>query len=173
MEKLNGNIKKIFFVIIVVAAVCFGLFLWSVATSIQWEQNQGNILASVAVEARNWRFEVEVANTSRKMKRGLSGRSELAENQGMLFVFNQSGLHSFWMKDMLFPIDIIWIDENKEVVFMKRNAQPCAEEYCSNILPNEKAKYVLEIKTGVADEINLKIGDKLDFNIMFSDGSVL
>ena len=117
-----------------------------------------------SLEINNMVFAVEVVDTDEQIKKGLSGRSELAENQGMLFIFNQSGFYPFWMKEMLFPIDIIWLNNNKEVVFIKKDAQPCLEENCQIIEPDKKARYVLEVKAGIADKINIKIGDKLIFD---------
>ncbi len=108
-------------------------------------------------------FYVELAQTKEERENGLMFRTDLAENRGMLFIFDQEGTYSFWMKNTLIPLDIIWLDENKEAVFIKNNAQPCEEKKCPGIYPNRKAKYVLEINGGMADKINLKIGDKLSW----------
>ena len=109
-------------------------------------------------------FNVEIFDTNEEIKNGLSNRNEIKKNQGALFVFNEPGFYSFWMKNMLFPVDIIWINDKKEVVFIKKDFQPCRiEEDCQNIIPNKKAKYVLEIKAGIADKIDIKIGNKIVF----------
>jgi len=109
-------------------------------------------------------FNVEIFDTNEEIKNGLSNRNEIKKNQGALFVFNEPGFYSFWMKNMLFPVDIIWINDKKEVVFIKKDFQPCRiEEDCQNIIPNKKAKYVLEIKAGIADKIDIKIGNKTIF----------
>lgn len=108
-------------------------------------------------------FFVEIADTPEKRTQGLMYQEKLDENKGMLFIFDKEGIYSFWMKNTLIPLDIIWLDENKEVVFMEKNAQPCQNE-CPAIKPDTKAKYVLEINSGLANKINLKINDKLIFN---------
>jgi len=108
-------------------------------------------------------FFVEIANTPEQRTQGLMNRENLAENRGMLFIFDQSGIYSFWMKNTLIPLDIIWLNENKEVVFIEKNAQPCRET-CPSINPHQKARYVLEINGGLSDKINLKTGDKIIFN---------
>jgi uncharacterized membrane protein (UPF0127 family) len=107
-------------------------------------------------------FFVKIADTPEKRSQGFMYRESLAENRGMLFIFDKEGNYSFWMKNTLIPLDIIWLNGNKEVVFIKNNAQPCQNE-CPAIKPDAEAKYVLEINTGLADKINLKIGDKLIF----------
>ena len=108
-------------------------------------------------------FFVEIADTPEKKSQGLMYREKLAENRGMLFIFDKEGNYSFWMKNTLIPLDIIWLNENKEVVFIKNNAQPCQNE-CPAIKPDAEAKYVLEINSGLANKINLNLGDKLIFD---------
>ncbi|MCX6759389.1 MAG: DUF192 domain-containing protein [Candidatus Nealsonbacteria bacterium] len=106
-------------------------------------------------------FEIEVAQTSEEKKQGLMFREYLPENKGMLFEFNQEGIHSIWMKNTLILLDIIWLDKNLEVVFMKENALPCKSDPCpvySNLIP---AQYVLEVNAGKVKELELEIGDKL------------
>jgi len=108
-------------------------------------------------------FFVELADTPEKQIEGLMNRESLDENRGMLFIFDKEGIYSFWMKNTLIPLDIIWLNENKEVVFIKNNAQPCQNE-CPAIKPDAEAKYVLEINSGLANKINLNLGDKLIFD---------
>ena len=110
-------------------------------------------------------FKIELALTSEEKKQGLMFRDHLEENKGMLFVFLTEKKHSFWMKNTLIPLDIIWINENKEVVFISKNNQPCQDNECPTIEPGRKAKYVLELNGGTTDKINLKIGDKANFDL--------
>lgn len=110
-------------------------------------------------------FKVELAVTPEEQKQGLMFRKNLKQNEGMLFVFKEEGEHPFWMKDTLIPLDIIWINQNKEVVFMSENTQPCSENHCASINPDKKAQYVLELKGGRVRDIGLKIGDKMDIKI--------
>ena len=71
--------------------------------------------------------------------------------------------YGFWMKNTLISLDIIWIDENKEVVFIKRSAKPCRADPCEIFKPDKNAKYVLEINGGLAEKIGLRVGDGLEF----------
>ena len=92
-------------------------------------------------------------------------RKSLDYNKGMLFVFENVSEHNFWMKNTLIPLDIIWIDENNKVVFIKENAQPCKGGLCESIRSGKKAKYVLEINTGICSSLGLEAGDFIDIKI--------
>ena len=107
-------------------------------------------------------FEVEIADTPELRDKGLMNRDSLDKDKGMLFVFPKQDIYAFWMKDTLIPLDIIWLNSNKEVVSMSKNSLPCSSS-CPKINPRNKAKYVLEINAGMSDEINLSMGDKLEF----------
>ena len=74
------------------------------------------------VKIAGTKFKVDLALTPNAREQGLSGRKELKKNEGMLFVFNNMGKYSFWMKDMNFNIDIIWIHDARKVVYIKQNA---------------------------------------------------
>lgn len=104
----------------------------------------------------------EVAMTPEARTQGLSYRTELPEGSSMLFVFDKSGIYPFWMKDMNFPIDIIWIGEDMRVVHIEENVSP--DSYPEQYFPAGKAKYVLETVTGFAEKNNLKTGDKIRFD---------
>jgi uncharacterized membrane protein (UPF0127 family) len=104
---------------------------------------------------------VDLALNYEEHKRGLSGRESLKEGEGRLFIFGSEGIYSFWMKDMNFLIDIIWIDKNLKVVYVKENALP--ESYPESFSPEEKAEYVLEVPAGFSKKNNFKIGDAVVF----------
>ena len=113
-------------------------------------------------------FDLELALTPKQRSTGLSFREKLSPQKGMFFVFNEEAKHPFWMKNTLIPLDIIWINESSEVVFISENTQPCKESPCSIIEPTERAKYVLEINGGLSKKIGLVVGDRL--NITFDVG---
>jgi uncharacterized protein len=108
-------------------------------------------------------FIAELAKTEKKISQGLMFRDSLAPDRGMLFIFGQSGVYNFWMKNTKIPLDIIWLNDKKEIVFLADNVAPCYQEFCPSINPGEKAKYVLEINAGLAEKLRLKMGDKADF----------
>jgi len=110
-------------------------------------------------------FYVELARTPEERARGLMFREHLDPDKGMLFIFDWEAVHPFWMKNTLIPLDIIWINRNGEVVFISKDTQPCEQEPCPTINPYRKAKYVLEVCGGTADNIGLAVGDKLTLHI--------
>lgn len=79
----------------------------------------------------------------------------------MLFVFPKDGTYSFWMKDMLFAIDIIWLDANARVVFAAEHVVP--ESYPAIFTPHTAARYVLELPAGFVAEHHIGVGDVLTF----------
>jgi len=114
---------------------------------------------------QNHCFDVELAAEPQKLSRGLMFREQLDLDKGMLFIFEKEGEYPFWMKNTLIPLDIIWINENKEVVFISDNTQPCEDSFCPSINPEKNARYVLEINGGISRKINLVVGDKMNFEI--------
>lgn len=118
---------------------------------------------------------IEIASTSEAQEQGLSGKRKLMEfvrdqkirTEGMLFVFEKPTVLSFWMKDMNFDLDMIWMDENFKIVHITKNAQassynkqnPASSTIFTN--GNNPAKYVLEINSGLSNELNLREGDTL------------
>lgn len=102
---------------------------------------------------------VRIADTDVLRRKGLSGTVSLSENEGMLFEFLKSDYYGIWMKDMLIPIDIVWLDENFTVIHREINISP--ETYPQTFISNDPAKYVLEISADSADEKGLFIGSKV------------
>jgi uncharacterized membrane protein (UPF0127 family) len=147
----KGILKKIIFIGVLV----FAFFIsWQSARLIR----PVNIKL---VEIAGQRVVVDVVDTPESRAQGLSGRESLAEDEGMLFVFEKPGKYNFWMQGMNFAIDIIWINENKEVIYIQRDARP--EDYPTTFGPDENAKYVLEVLSGFSDKNNLQIGDVARF----------
>lgn len=111
---------------------------------------------------KNICLQAEIAASEPDRRRGLLFRRGLADNQGMLFIFDKEGQYNFWMKNMRFPLDIIWIDAQKIVVDMTKNALPCKDS-CAGLIAAGAVKYVLEIKSGFIEKNGVKIGDSVDF----------
>ncbi len=100
---------------------------------------------------------VDIADTSALREQGLSGRSELKENEGMLFVFPEDGVYTFWMKDMSFSIDMIWISKSGTVVHVENAATP--RSYPETFGPDVPARYVLEVSAGFSEAHGVSVGD--------------
>ncbi|MBC2846684.1 DUF192 domain-containing protein [Winogradskyella flava] len=108
-------------------------------------------------------LDIEIADNDYETQTGLMYRSKLESNNGMLFIFPDVDFRSFYMKNTKIPLDIIYINENKEIVSFQKNAKPFDE----TSLPSEApAKYVLEINAGLSDEWQLEVGDKISFEVL-------
>lgn len=112
---------------------------------------------------QNQCLQIEIADSLEERTRGLMHRTELADNQGMLFIFDQPDYHAFWMKNTLIGLDIIWLDNDLKVVWIESSAQPCQNDQCPTFTPKKSAKYVLEINAGMSDKFDIKIGSQLQF----------
>jgi len=146
--------------------ILFAIFVFSILTyfflsrtfskykilTVQFETPTGN----VSVKA-------EVADNIFKKSKGLMGRECLGENEGMLFVLNIERRPRFWMKNMKFPIDIVYISKEKKVVDIIENAQPCNSILSIGFTPKSAAKYVLEVNAGFIKKYGIKIGDRVIF----------
>ena len=104
-------------------------------------------------------FMVDIADTDYLLQKGLSGRSLIFNDKGMLFAFKKPDTYGFWMKDMLFAIDILWIDENLKIVYIEKAVSP--QSYPKIFTPDQKSLYVLELAPGQSDILNIKIGDSV------------
>ncbi|MDC4204464.1 MAG: DUF192 domain-containing protein [Candidatus Manganitrophus sp.] len=106
----------------------------------------------------------EIADTPEARNTGLMFRDSLPPGGGMLFVFQEARPYLFWMKNCKFPIDIIWFNEQKEIIFISEKTPPCKADPCPNYGPLDKnALYVIEVASGFAAKENLKLGMKVRF----------
>lgn len=98
----------------------------------------------------------EIADTPEKRERGLMNGEGLDQNNGMLFVFPEEGQYPFWMKNMKFPIDIIWINRDYRIVHIEKDAQPCRES-CKSYYPKDKAIYVVEVNANFTEIWGIRV----------------
>ncbi len=105
---------------------------------------------------------VEIADDAVEQQRGLMGRTMLPENAGMLFVFNDEQYRSFWMKDTLMSLDILFIAANKTIVDIQ-TMEPCDELLCRSYVSAAPAMYALEVNAGFAERHAIELGDGVDF----------
>jgi uncharacterized membrane protein (UPF0127 family) len=120
----------------------------------------------VNVTINNIDLVADVAANDEQRTKGLSVKDSLAENKAMLFVFDSSQEHSFWMKDMKFPIDIIWLDSNKTAIHIEHNLEPCSfGVFCPTYKPDNDALYVLETSAGFAERHDIVEGAKVEFSL--------
>lgn len=109
----------------------------------------------------------DLALTSEQREKGLSVKDKLKENEAMLFVFEESAKHSFWMKDMKFPIDIIWLDSDGKVVHVEKRLEPCISVFtCTSYSPSRDSQFVLETVAGFTQRHNVSVGTDIDFELV-------
>lgn len=105
-------------------------------------------------------IDVEVAENDAERQKGLMFRPYLADSVGMLFVFDNATPQSFWMKNTMISLDIIYVDQNKKIVSIQKNAKPYSEE---NLPSYGNAQYVVEVNGGYCDKYGIGIGDSIAF----------
>lgn len=132
--------------------------------------NIAEVSSKSEVKINETTIPVEVAKNDIQRRNGLSKRDGLPEGEGMFFEFAQKDVKPpFWMKDMKFAIDIIWIDDN-EIVQIDKNAQPpeagTADDELVLYIPNQPIDYVLEVAAGFAEEHNIEVGNVVDLSFV-------
>lgn len=150
------NLSKSKIILIFSAIFLFFLFLFFTLKKTEYPKE-------IKVNINNQNYYLEIASTPKQQAIGLSNRNSICTNCGMLFIFSHQGDQSFWMKNTLIPLDIIWLDKKfkivKIVTALNTNSQ---KSYTA------KAKYVIEVNANEAFKHNLKIGDTIQLP-MFND----
>jgi uncharacterized membrane protein (UPF0127 family) len=106
------------------------------------------------------RFEIEIADNDYEIQRGLMDRESLRDDQGMLFIFPDLRPRSFYMKNTLIPLDIIFIDQDSKIVSIVRDAVPLDETSLPSQVP---VRYALEMNAGLSERLGLEQGDSMKF----------
>jgi len=106
---------------------------------------------------------VELAKTATEQERGLSYRDSMPLDHGMLFVFDNEATVGFWMHEMRFPLDIIWFNSQRQVVYIQQNLEPCTPQNCPVFNPSIGAMYVLEVNAGFVKSHNVTLGQTFTF----------
>ncbi|WP_376697435.1 DUF192 domain-containing protein [Wenzhouxiangella sp. EGI_FJ10305] len=116
------------------------------------------------VEVEGKRFSVEIADDNATRAQGLMFRDEMPEDHGMLFIFSNERPRSFWMKNTRIPLDIIYLDRDLRVVSISADTPPCRSRSgrCPSYPSEGPARYVLEINGGLAAELGLEPGDRIE-----------
>ena len=152
--KKSGRVLGLQIVAFLVAAilVAFGSFEISRKLSLHGQ---------VILKAPEASYRLTVAKTATEQATGLGNLSSLPLNQGMLFPFTSAGERCFWMKDMRFPLDIIWLNPDKKVVAVLDDALPSS--YPSTFCPKQPAQYVIELNANQSEVAGIKAGQTVSF----------
>lgn len=108
---------------------------------------------------------VEIADSQEKRIQGLSGRSSLPSDRGLLFIYEKPDYYSIWMKEMNFPLDIIWINKERRIVDLAKDVKP--ETFPQAFTPQTPALYILETNSGFCEKNKIMIGDAVSFGGVF------
>lgn len=146
--------KNLFFLILGLILILGSIFLFF--------GREGNLTTKNRIlKINDTSIKVEIADTPEMRVQGLSGRKTLREDAGMLFIFDSPARYGFWMKDMNFAIDIVWIDENRYVIGVEKNVLP--ETFPQIFSPDKAVKYVLELPAEYTEVHNIDTGAMVQF----------
>ncbi|HUO61986.1 MAG TPA: DUF192 domain-containing protein [Candidatus Bathyarchaeia archaeon] len=137
-------------ILVLVAIITGGALLW-------WRMNTDQSTLSLD----RHRYFVSVMRTEDELERGLSGTDSLPTDHGMLFVFPSDNKWQMWMKDMKYPIDMVWLNDYEQVIYTVKDAEPSS--YPHTFTPNDPARYVIELPSGTIDRTGIKNGDVAGF----------
>jgi len=154
----NESMFKNVLIVVVAISLLISSYYWSSDTD----------LADVAKKTNNIKKEIHikdapltvyVADEPHEQTQGLSDREYMAENEGMIFIFSESIVPTFWMKEMKFGLDIIWLDAKNTIIGIEKNVLP--ETFPKTFAPFYPVKYVLEVNAGWSDRNSIRVGDKM------------
>ena len=141
MKKWAGTL------IALLAVVAGGAFLW-------WQMSQ----SQASLQLHGQRYHVSVMRTQAELQKGLSGTDSLPEGQAMVFAFASDSKWGMWMKDMNYPIDIVWLNSDRQVVYVVKNAQPSSYPD-TTYKPDVPTRYVIELPSGTIERTGIAVGD--------------
>lgn len=147
--------SKLIYVLIAAAIVVIAIFL--LAQNSHSGKEQITITNSAGKQVNIY---VEVADEWPELQKGLMYRESLPEDEGMLFIFPQSGNYPFWMKNTLIALDAIYMDANGTIVDILQ-MEPCISDPCTDYIPDAEALYVLEVNKGFSERHGIKEGDRM------------
>src|SRR5690348_4402283 len=116
------------------------------------------------VSLQGHRFTIEIADTTAEREHGLMDRTSMPADHGMLFVFPNAEPRTFWMKDTLIPLDMLFFDNAKRLVRILQDVPPCRADPCPTYASTAPARYVLELNAGTAAKLGLRNGDLITFS---------
>ncbi|MGA9293594.1 MAG: DUF192 domain-containing protein [Ignavibacteriaceae bacterium] len=180
MAKKNNQIKKtvkdsaksnknnpIFKIVIIVLIFAFAIFMiinnffpgkkndnefmFKKDGVLTFSDSTGNTMAKI---------DIQIANTDFDRQLGLMFRKSMSENQGMLFIFPQESVQSFWMRNTYISLDMIFVNADKKIVTIHKNTKTLSDQSYRSTGP---AKYVIEVDAGFSDKFNIKVGDKINW----------
>lgn len=145
-------------VIIVAAFFIYNNFIKNDNPEMQYYKftKEGELTISDSLGNNKVKIDIEIADDDYSRQLGLMNRKDMEENQGMIFIFNEERMQSFWMLNTLFSLDMIFINKNNQIVTIRKNTTPLSQQSYPSTKP---ALFVLEVVGGFSDNHNIKEGD--------------
>lgn len=140
-------------ILLIIAGIGYGGYTY-------YKNREGLTLITIG----NKSYDVEVVSTPEAREQGLMNRDTIGVADGMLFVFPKSDIYPFWMKEVRFPLDIIWIN-GKTVVYVVESAEPSSEPPYNTYTPTETANLVLELPRSTVLRDSIQVGSEVEINI--------
>ncbi len=154
------NKKNIIFFITGILLVIFLFYFFEQREEVEPEiSNACGSYSTTNIQISGITLKAQIADTDCKTQLGLSGRKSLEKDNALLFTFPRMGNYGFWMKDMNFSLDIIWVGESFTITGIQKNISQ--NTYPEIFGENFKARYVIEVKSGFSDAYGIKVGDKI------------
>lgn len=152
------------------AIIAVLIIIGIIVLTIKYNPFAGLFKKTAKVEIGTHQFTTEVAKSEAEKEIGLSQKASLADDRGMLFVFETPGIYSFWMKKMQFPIDILFIKDNKIITIFKQVTPPPSDSDITDdklpiYTPQAEIDTVLEINSGLVDKYGIKQGDTVKITL--------
>jgi len=144
------------FILLLFLALLVGLL---VGFKVFFQENESSLTIN------GQRIKLEVADQTDEIKQGLSGRNSLAEDTGMIFLFTQKDRYSFWMKDMKFNLDFVFISDKKVIEIMENVPYPQPGELPKAIVSQEEFDKVIELNQGMVEKLDIKVGDEIKLSL--------
>lgn len=171
---MNNQLKLLLYIVFVAAIFFFVQdrfslfdveFLSGEESKEQVQGEESEYVDIYNIDGNVIRVNIEVADDEFERESGLSNRRYLGDYDGMLFVFESSGGYPFWMKDMLIPLDVIFIDADGFIVDVRENLKPCNADFCPNVVSNIPFKYALEVNGGFVESNGVVVGNSVILNL--------
>lgn len=121
---------------------------------------EGELIFTDSLGTLKTKIDLEIADTEYKRELGLMNRNQMKENEGMLFVFPIQGNQSFWMRNTLISLDMIFVNDEKKIVTIHKNTKILSD---TSYPASKPAMYVVEVLAGFSDRHNIQVGDKIDW----------
>jgi uncharacterized membrane protein (UPF0127 family) len=168
-QKSNAAKKKISLQTIVIAVLALAVIGFFIVNNFITHEpkveyytftKEGELTFTDSLGNLKSKIDLEIADTEYERELGLMNRNEMKENQGMLFIFPDLSLRSFWMRNTLISLDMIFVNDQKKIVTIHKNTKILSDQSYPS---SEPALYVVEVIAGYTDKHNIKVGDKIDW----------